>query len=147
MSDRPLRAVSVVSGPAVVELLPALGAALSGAGPVLAPHLPDHPQLDLPPSLADDEDDPDDPTVAVVATSGSTRRPRGVLLQASALLASASATHDRLGGPGRWLLALPVHHVAGLQLLVRSLISRTTPVVMDLAEGFDPEAFAAAARG
>ncbi len=64
---------------------------------------------------------------------------------ASALLASASATHDRLGGPGRWLLALPAQHVAGVQVLVRSLVSRTEPGVLDLAGGFTPAGFAAAA--
>lgn len=58
---------------------------------------------------------------AIVATSGSTGRPRGVILSRSALLASAAATHDRLGGPGRWVLALPAHYVAGLMVLVRSL--------------------------
>ena len=52
------------------------------------------------------------------------------MLSASALTASASATHDRLGGAGRWLLALPAHHVAGLQVLVRSALAGTTPVAL-----------------
>ena len=47
------------------------------------------------------------------------------MLTAAALTASADATHRRLGGPGRWLLALPAHHVAGLQVLVRSVIAGT----------------------
>ena len=29
-----------------------------------------------------------------------------------------------LGGPGQWLLAMPAHHVAGLQVLVRSVVGR-----------------------
>jgi O-succinylbenzoic acid--CoA ligase len=78
-------------------------------------------------------------------TSGSTGDGKGVLLPASALLASASATHDRLGGGGRWLLALPVRHVAGLQVLVRSLVAGTTPVVLDGDGGFRAEAFVRAA--
>jgi O-succinylbenzoic acid--CoA ligase len=53
-----------------------------------------------------------------------------VLLTAAALAASATATHDRLGGPGRWLLALPPTHIAGLQVLVRSLLAGTLPVSM-----------------
>jgi O-succinylbenzoic acid--CoA ligase len=53
------------------------------------------------------------------------------MLTASALTASAEATHHRLGGPGRWLLALPAYHVAGLQVLVRSVVADTTPVVVD----------------
>ena len=54
------------------------------------------------------------------------------------------ATHDRLGGPGQWLLALPVTHVAGLTVLVRSLEARTKPEVLDLYAGFSVEAFVAA---
>jgi O-succinylbenzoic acid--CoA ligase len=146
--SRLLQAVPIPADPTVLELLPQLRSALAGDGPAL---LPVEPGLSAPSSLrpgtplADAEDDPDDPTVAVLSTSGSTGEPKGALLPASALLASASATHDRLGGPGRWLLALPAHHVAGLQVLVRSLVTGTVPVVLDLTAGFDPEAFAAAA--
>lgn len=50
--------------------------------------------------------------------------------------------HERLGGPGQWLLALPVTHVAGLTVLVRSLVARTRPEVLDLYAGFDVAAFA-----
>ena len=50
----------------------------------------------------------------VVVTSGSTGAGRAVLLPAAALRASAAATAERLGGPGSWLLALPVSAVAGL---------------------------------
>jgi len=131
-------------------LLPALREALSGAGDPVLPHAagrPPAPGLRAGEPLAQGEDDPHDPTVVVVATSGSSGAPKGVLLSASALLASASATHDRLGGPGRWLLALPAQHVAGLQVLVRSLIARTEPVVLDLTAGFTPAGFAAGAQG
>jgi O-succinylbenzoic acid--CoA ligase len=132
----------------VLDLLPVLRAALSGSGPALLPHAADAaPAASLRPGepLAAGEDSDDDPTVAVLATSGSTGPVKGALLQASALLASVSATHDRLGGPGRWLLALPAQHVAGLQVLLRSLVAGTEPVVLDLAGGFDPAGFAAAA--
>jgi o-succinylbenzoate---CoA ligase len=148
VSPRRLQPTPVPTGPAVLGLLPALRSALSGTGPALLPYAAGSaaagaPARDEP--FAPGEDDPDDPTVAVLSTSGSTGSPKGALLSASALLASASATHDRLGGPGRWLLALPAEHVAGLQVLLRSLISRTTPVVLDLAGGFDPAGFTAAA--
>ena len=53
------------------------------------------------------------------------------MLTAAALIASASATHERLGGPGTWLLALPAHHVAGLQVVVRSIIAGTVPVAIE----------------
>jgi O-succinylbenzoic acid--CoA ligase len=68
---------------------------------------------------------------AVVATSGSTGRPRGVVLSRSALIASAEATHRRLGGPGSWVLALPAHYVAGLMVLVRSLVADRRVVEVD----------------
>ena len=77
----------------------------------------------------------------VVPTSGSTGEPKGVLLTAGALRHSARATHVRLGGPGQWLLALPVTHVAGLTVLVRSLEVRTRPEVLDLYGGFSVDAF------
>jgi O-succinylbenzoic acid--CoA ligase len=64
------------------------------------------------------------------------------MLTAAALTASAEATHRRLGGPGRWLLALPAHHVAGLQVLVRSAIAGNTPVAM--ASKFDVDELPAA---
>lgn len=79
----------------------------------------------------------------VVETSGSTGKPKRVALSADALLASAAASDSSLGGPGQWLLALPVHYIAGLNVLVRSLAAQTEPVI--LAPGhFEPSEFAAA---
>ncbi|HET7173085.1 MAG TPA: AMP-binding protein [Nocardioidaceae bacterium] len=65
-----------------------------------------------------------------VRTSGSTGEPKDVLLARAALVASAQATLDRLGGPGQWVLALPPNYVAGLQVIVRSLLAGTSPVVL-----------------
>ena len=79
----------------------------------------------------------DDEIALVVTTSGTTGAPKGALLTAAALTASAAATQDRLGGPGRWLLALPAYHIAGVQVLVRSLLADTTPVELDVSTGFD----------
>ncbi len=76
----------------------------------------------------------------VVPTSGSTGAPRLAMLSGSALRTSADATHDALGGPGRWLLALPTTHIAGLQVLVRSLASGLEPAVADLDDGAGVEA-------
>ncbi len=78
-----------------------------------------------------------DDIAVVVPTSGTTGVPKGAMLTAAALIASATATHDRLGGPGRWLLALPAFHIAGLQVLVRSTLAGTTPVEVDISQGFD----------
>lgn len=136
-----LTPLAIPAGPDALAALPHLEAALAGSGP-LAPHSPDgaaphypaptHPgpttaRADLPADLA-----------LVVGTSGSTGDPKRAMLTGRALLASAAATHDRLGGPGQWLLALPGHHIAGLQVLVRSLVAGTTPVaVTPDASGFD----------
>ncbi|WP_448808410.1 AMP-binding protein [Agromyces bauzanensis] len=85
----------------------------------------------------------DDGIALVVETSGSTDAPKRVLLSAKALRASAAATEAALGGPGQWLLALPAHYIAGAQVLVRSIMAGTEPVVLE-GEHFDPVAFAAA---
>ncbi|MDF3337759.1 o-succinylbenzoate--CoA ligase [Mycolicibacterium septicum] len=78
----------------------------------------------------------DDDVAVVISTSGTTGKPKGALLTADALRASATATHERLGGDGRWLLALPAYHIAGLQVLVRSALAGTVPVT--IAASFDP---------
>ena len=84
----------------------------------------------------------DDDVAVVVSTSGTTGAPKGAMLTASALTASAEATHRRLGGPGRWLLALPAYHVAGLQVLARSVVADTAPVAV--SAGFEGAELASA---
>ena len=80
-------------------------------------------------------DEPLEPgTDLVVVTSGSTGSGRGVLLAADAVRASATATLDRLGGPGSWLLALPVSAIAGLQILCRSELAGRPAVALDRGE-------------
>ena len=120
-------------------LLPALEAALAGGDAVLP--VPADPARLLA-VLRPDEPLEDDVAV-VVPTSGSTGEPKGALLPAAALLASAEATADRLGGHAQWLLAIPPTHVGGLQVLVRSLVAGTTPVVVEPGP-FTAEAFARA---
>ncbi|GAA1740937.1 AMP-binding protein [Aeromicrobium alkaliterrae] len=63
-----------------------------------------------------------------IRTSGSTGRPKDVVLSPRAVRASATATHERLGGAGQWLLAVPPTGVAGLQVVVRSLLTGIDPV-------------------
>ncbi|MDN5797826.1 MAG: o-succinylbenzoate--CoA ligase [Intrasporangium sp.] len=133
--------VPVPAGPDALSILPVLEDALTGRAPVM-PYAADGP----PPLVAphDPADLPEGLAVAV-GTSGSTGRPKWVLLTAEALGASADATHDVIGGSGSWLLALPAHHVAGLQVLVRSLRAGTTPLVLDSRDGFTAAGFARAA--
>lgn len=140
---RPVRVVPVApASPArVTALTAALADALSGSGPAVLP------VDDARGPAADVAGDPGtvrEDVALLVRTSGSTGTPREVLLTAGALRASAEATHRRLGGPGRWLLPLPPAHVAGLQVLVRSLVAGTTPVVLD--GPFRADSFAAATR-
>jgi O-succinylbenzoic acid--CoA ligase len=66
----------------------------------------------------------------VVVTSGSTGGGRAVLLSAGAVRASAGATVEALGGPGAWVLALPLSAIAGLQVYCRSLLAGSPPVVL-----------------
>jgi O-succinylbenzoic acid--CoA ligase len=79
----------------------------------------------------------DDPLV--VETSGSSGTPKRVLLSRRAVLASVAATARRLGGQGRWLLALPASYVAGAQVVCRSVAAGERPVLLD-----DHPSFAAA---
>ena len=125
-------------------MLPALAAALDGSGPALLPLPTGGSRGAVLGALRPDEPLESDEVALVVPTSGSTGEPKGVLLTAAALRHSVRAAHERLGGPGQWLLALPVTHIAGLSVLVRSLDADTRPEVLDLYGGFDAGAFAAA---
>ena len=80
--------------------------------------------------------------LAVLFTSGSTGTPRGVELSRRAFVAAASASAERLGWrtDDRWLCVLPLAHVGGLSILVRSLLA-ARPVVLHPA--FDPAEVAA----
>ncbi|MDO5747601.1 MAG: AMP-binding protein [Actinomycetaceae bacterium] len=77
----------------------------------------------------------------ILQTSGSTTgQGHFVGLTSSAVKASAKATLSDLYGPGRWILALPVHHIAGFQILVRSILAETRPLIVDTTKGFRPDA-------
>lgn len=81
----------------------------------------------------------------VVATSGTTGDPKLVVHTRGGLEAHAGAVHRRLGvGPGdRWLACLPLAHLGGLGVVLRSLLT-DTPV--DVLETFDADAVAAAPK-
>jgi O-succinylbenzoic acid--CoA ligase len=118
------------------ELSSALAAALNG-GPVVAP-LPSEPverrrALAL---LRPDRPVTEPDAAVVITTSGSMGRPKAAVLSRAAIQASVAATHDRLGGPGDWVLALPGHYIAGLMVLARTVVAgtRTWPVRTDLRD-------------
>lgn len=102
-----------------------VAAALDGSGPPLLPTTDPRVLAVLRPQDPLESSD----VAVVVPTSGSTGEPKGVLLTAAALRASATATASVIG-EGQWLLALPTAHVAGLQVLVRSLLAGTSPEVL-----------------
>jgi O-succinylbenzoic acid--CoA ligase len=153
VTNRSLHAVLVErTSPRLLELL---AMALDGSGPAIAPldaGLPASRLNELLDALAPDTvEDPQgvttvrsgqrkkgvaEGTAVVIGTSGSTGTPKGVELSASALLHSARASLARLGArPGeRWLCCLPATYIAGLQVLVRSLVSGTDPVLADRAD-------------
>ena len=89
----------------------------------------------------------DPSTDIIIETSGSSSgTPHLVGLSYAACVASARATHQALGGPGRWVVALPVHHIAGLLTLIRCCVAETSPVIADMTHGFDAEALERACR-
>lgn len=71
------------------------------------------------------------PDPLLIETSGSSGKPKRVLLDRSAVLASVEASARRLGSSGQWLLALPSSYVAGVQVVCRSLVAGHEPVVVD----------------
>ena len=84
----------------------------------------------------------------VISTSGSSAgKPRLVGLSMDALMASLKATELALSGPGRWILALPTHHIAGAMILLRAAVAETNPQVVDTTNGFDPRDLLPAIRG
>ena len=134
---RPLAQLAAAEGTDAV--LEALRSALAG-GPALfvASGAPGADASPLPATVAQH-------IGLVVETSGSTGRPKRVVLPADAVLASAAASESALGGPAQWVLALPVHYIAGLNVLARSLCAETVPVTV--AGGhFTAAGFTAAAR-
>ena len=145
---RELRTLPVPGGRAVAEVFPTLENMLADRGPALLPVPADDPARTRVLEQSQRPGEPiDSRTAMVVSTSGSTGTPKGAMLSTAALDASAAATDRVLGGPGRWLLALPAHHIAGLQVILRSLRAGHEPVVMDVTGGFDPESLTEAVPG
>jgi o-succinylbenzoate---CoA ligase len=95
----------------------------------------------LPDSRPVDEGD-----ALVVATSGTTGVPRGVVLTHDAVHASAIATSERIGfdrRADRWLACLPLSHVGGLSVVTRAVV---TEAPVEIVPSFDVEVVSRFAR-
>jgi O-succinylbenzoic acid--CoA ligase len=93
------------------------------------------PEFDPTPELVDDQ------IACVVESSGSTGAPKRISISLKALEHAATAGQERLGPAGQWLLALPINFIAGQQVLLRSVLADTQPVMMNTALPFTSEAF------
>ncbi len=84
----------------------------------------------------------------IVESSGSTGQPKRISLSREALINSANASALALGsfeGTAQWLLALPINFIAGINVLTRSVLAGTQPVLMNTSVPFTPEAFSRSA--
>lgn len=109
-------------------------ASLAGLpAPLPLPLTRDVPPVDLPASH-----DPAD-VHSIMYTSGTTGSPRAAMLTFENFWASAAGSAYNLGvDPGdRWLACMPLFHVGGLSILLRSAIYGTTAVIHP---GFDEQA-------
>lgn len=127
-----MRRLRVVDSNDTVAVTHALREALTNDGPAVFPY--DGVPEDVPAEV-------EQRVAVVVQTSGSTSHPKRVALSADALLASAAAAESALGGPGDWVLALPLHYIAGINVVVRALASESDVVVDE--HGFDAARFVA----
>ena len=121
-----------LAGGPIPPVMAKLAAALIGTGPALA--FGSISICQVPSAIA-----------LVVTTSGSTGGTKEVGITAKALLASAKASNEFLGAKfGQvWSLLLPHSHVAGINVLVRSLELGTTPIDLRDAEQFPKADFTA----
>lgn len=89
--------------------------------------------------------DLDDP-FCIIHTSGTTGRAKGAVLTFGNFWASAAGSAFNLGvsQEDRWLACMPLFHVGGLSILVRSAVQGTAAVIQP---GFDAGAVATALHG
>ncbi len=78
----------------------------------------------------------------VVATSGTSGEPKGVVLTHDSVRASALATSERLGvdpAGDRWVACLPLAHIGGLSVVTRSLVTGTPVTVLERFDAAEVE--------
>jgi len=81
----------------------------------------------------------------VIATSGSTGEPKGVVHTHTSIAASAQASNKRLGTTTRdhWLACLPVSHIGGFSVITRA---RAAGCQLSIHDSFDSDVVMHAAR-
>lgn len=126
-----------------LAIMPALEEALTGQRALLPVPTNDQARANLLRNTQGVGEPIADDVALVVATSGSTGTPKGAQLSTANLISSADATHQLLGGEGQWLLAMPAAFIAGIQVLVRSMVAGVEPAFVDLSHGFQVAEFAA----
>lgn len=75
-----------------------------------------------------------DGTAFALRTSGSTSAGKIVEITWDQIRASTTATHEALGGEGRWLTCLPIEHIAGAQTVLRSVLAGADPLPFRLGD-------------
>ena len=116
-SNRSRSVISVDPALAIGDVMNLVAKALAHQGPAL--------------NFTDEAiDSVDNDICLIVGTTGSTGIRKSVALSSAAVLASARASLDYLQArPGQtWALLLPLHHIAGINVLIRALDLGTTPV-------------------
>jgi O-succinylbenzoic acid--CoA ligase len=116
-SNRSRSVISVDPALAIGDVMNLVAKALSHQGPALN-------------FTSESIENVDSDIAFIVGTTGSTGIRKSVALSAAAVLASARASLDYLQArPGQtWALLLPLHHIAGINVLIRALDLGTTPV-------------------
>jgi O-succinylbenzoic acid--CoA ligase len=142
MMSRPTpRRLSVRPGPAgVADVADAMRDLLAGPTRPLAvaPAPSGHHAAALSSALREDAPIDHDDAALIVATSGSTGEPQGVLLSAPALVAAADRGTAALGGPGLWLVAVPVTGIGGIIAVLRSVRGEQEPLALSSVGGTAP---------
>jgi O-succinylbenzoic acid--CoA ligase len=146
MPARPLAHISVPPGPEGVNVLTGpLRAALDGTGPAIAP-IPvvtaatsaEYVSHLLEATKPNDDSFPleFDEVAVVLATSGSTQRPKGVLHSAASLNALSEAIQG--GACPQWIAALPLTSMGGFNVVLRAAETDLPAIGLNSLGGLQP---------
>jgi O-succinylbenzoic acid--CoA ligase len=152
MNQRRVTRLPIAPGPSgVVALHESLRAVLTDdADPIgLVPISHDQHSRSMAAGVKADAPARGDEVGVILATSGSTGEPRGVLLSRAGIRAAVELGSPAIGPLGHWLTALPVTSVGGLMTVARAIVNGTDPIAwagVGGAERFTAESFTLAAE-